>query len=82
MEIFFLVILAFAPIILLTATIYFLVGKYPISLILTCALFFCAFLLLWIYSFIDYRENSKPATMYERKVRDVQKAERELQKSS
>lgn len=80
MVIFFLVIFAFVPIILLIATIYFRVEKYPIAPALACFALFCIFVVLWIFSFIVYRENSKPATMYERKVQDVLRAERELQK--
>jgi hypothetical protein len=79
MEIFFLVILAFVSIILLIAVIYFRIEN-SIAPALTCFALFCIFVVLWIFSLIDYRENSKPATMYERKVQDVLRAERELQK--
>jgi hypothetical protein len=78
MEIFFIVLLAFIPVIFLIAIIRLIVEKYPINSILVCVSFFCIFVALWILVFIAYSNESKPANVYEQKVQAIQKAEREL----
>lgn len=80
MEIFFLVLLAFIPVIFLATIIYIVAEKYSISTISVCVSFFFIFVGLWIFSFISYRKDNNPTNIYEQKIRDIQKAERELQK--
>ena len=80
MEIFFLVLFAFVPLIMLVAVIYFIVEKYPIISTISCFILFCIFVFLWITCFNDYRKNNNLANVYTQKVQDVQKANRELQK--
>jgi len=80
MKIFALFMLGITSVIFLLVFIYLLVEKYSIGPILSCALFFCAFVLVWVYSFVSYRGNIKPETIYEQKAQAAQKAERELQK--
>jgi hypothetical protein len=80
MEIFFLAIYAFIPVIVLIAIIRCIVEKYPTSVISVLLSIFCIFVGLWILIFIAYSNESKPANVYEQKVQAIQKAERELQK--